>query len=159
MVSCQKGPTRHAYACRWGPFGRIPSKYVIYTLCVRLWDISLFLRLHEHFRYENLSLIPKHEIRLFTNCPPFCYFLSFFNYQSIGLLIEYRVHIWQMTQQLSCGGTCQILMWLKQNHRYFWKIENFSNGESNERRFRKPRPVHCFEWYHQLCRTNSKLWC
>ena len=25
MVSCQKGPTRHAYAWQIGPFGRIPS--------------------------------------------------------------------------------------------------------------------------------------
>ena len=27
MVSCQKGPTRHAYAWQMGPFGRIPSNY------------------------------------------------------------------------------------------------------------------------------------
>ena len=34
MVSCQKGPTRHAYAWQIGPFGRIPS-ISSHTLCLR----------------------------------------------------------------------------------------------------------------------------
>ena len=29
MVSCKKGPTRHAYAWQIGPFGRIPSMFTI----------------------------------------------------------------------------------------------------------------------------------
>ena len=33
MVSCQKGPTRHAYAWQIGPFGRIPSVIVVSFCC------------------------------------------------------------------------------------------------------------------------------
>ena len=51
------------------------------------------------------------------------------------LAIEYRVHIWQVSPQLSCGDTCQIWMWFGESNRYFCKIENFANGEISERSF------------------------
>ena len=30
-----------------------------------------------------------------------------------SLPVTYHIHIWQVSPQLSCGGTCQIWMWLK----------------------------------------------
>ena len=56
------------------------------------------------------------------------------------LAIVYRVHIWQVLPQLSCGDTCQIWMWCKLSNRYFDRIENFAYGEINERSFSNPHP-------------------
>ena len=56
------------------------------------------------------------------------------------LAIEYRVHIWQVSPQLSCGDTCQIWMWFRESNRYFCKIENFAYGEISERSFSNPTP-------------------
>ena len=56
------------------------------------------------------------------------------------LAIEYRVHIWQVSPQLSCGDTCQIWMWFGESNRYFCKIENFAYGEISERSFSNPQP-------------------
>ena len=54
------------------------------------------------------------------------------------LAIEYHVHIWQVSQQLSCGDICQICMSCKESNRYICKIENFAYGEINERNFLTP---------------------
>ena len=47
MVSCQKGPTHHAYAWQIGPFWRIPSmspvlisKAIDYMVTVERWGVS-----------------------------------------------------------------------------------------------------------------------
>ena len=56
------------------------------------------------------------------------------------LAIEYHVHIWQVSPQLSCGDACQILMWYKEPNRYFGRIENLAYGEINERSFSNPHP-------------------
>ena len=57
-----------------------------------------------------------------------------------ALDIEYRVYIWQVSPQLSCGDTCQIWMWFRESNRYFCKIENFAYGEISERSFSNPHP-------------------
>ena len=38
----------------------------------------------------------------------FCYFLIFFKLSKQTLFIQYHVYIWQVSPQLSCGGTCDI---------------------------------------------------
>ena len=42
---------------------------------------------------------------------PLRYFSNFSALSKHALAIEYRVDIWQVSPQLSCGGTCQIYMW------------------------------------------------
>ena len=49
-------------------------------------------------------------------------FLIFQHRQNM-LAIEYDVHIWQVSPQLSCGDTCQIRMWCKESTRYFCRIQ------------------------------------
>ena len=56
------------------------------------------------------------------------------------LTVKYRVYIWQVSPQLSCGDTCQIWMWFEESNMYFCKIENFAYGEINERSFSNPHP-------------------
>ena len=53
---------------------------------------------------------------------------------------EYRVYIWQVSPQLSCGDTCQIWMWFRESNRYLCKIENFAYREISERSFSNPHP-------------------
>ena len=59
---------------------------------------------------------------------PFLYFFNFSASPKYTLAIEYHVHIWQVSLQLSCGDTCQIWMRFKEWNRYFWEIENWWNG-------------------------------
>ena len=54
--------------------------------------------------------------------------------------IKYHVYIWQVSPQLTCGDTWQIWMWFRKSSSYFFKIENFSYGEINERSFSNPHP-------------------
>ena len=77
---------------------------------------------------------------LLSRFPPFRYFPNFSALSKHTLDIEYHVYIWQVSPQLSCGDTCQIWKWFKESNRYFWKIENFANGEINERSFSNPHP-------------------
>ena len=56
------------------------------------------------------------------------------------LTVKYRVSIWQVSPQLSCGDTCQIWMWFQESNMYFCEIENFAYGEINERSFSNPHP-------------------
>ena len=65
-------------------------------------------------------------------------FSSFSTSPKHTLAIEYHVYIWRVSPQLSCGDTCQILMWFKESNRYFCKIETFDYGEINERSFSNP---------------------
>ena len=57
------------------------------------------------------------------------------------LAIEYHIHIWQVSPQLSCGDTCQIRMWCKESNRYTGRLENFAYREINERSFSNPTPI------------------
>ena len=45
--------------------------------------------------------------------PPFHYFPNFSTSPKYTLAIEYHVHIWQVSRQLSCGDTCQIWIGFK----------------------------------------------
>ena len=72
--------------------------------------------------------------------PPFRYFPNLSASPKYMLAIECYVHIWQVSQQLSCGHACQIWMWCKESNRYLSRIENFAYGEINERSFSNPHP-------------------
>ena len=75
---------------------------------------------------------------------PFRYFLNFSSLSKHTLAVKYRVYIWQVSPQLSCGDTCQIWMWFVESNIYFCKIEYFAYGEINERSFSNPHPRWCF---------------
>ena len=75
---------------------------------------------------------------LLSQFSPFRYFPHFPLLSKQTLAIEYRVHIWQVSPQLSCGDTCQIWMWFRESNRYFCKLENFAYGEISERSFSNP---------------------
>ena len=77
---------------------------------------------------------------LLNQFSPFRYFPHFPLLSKQTLAIEYRVYIWQVSPQLSCGDTCQIWMWFRESNRYFCKIENFAYGEISERSFSNPHP-------------------
>ena len=77
---------------------------------------------------------------LLSQFSPFRYFPHFPLLSKQTLAIEYRVHIWQVSPQLSCGDTFQIWMWFRESNRYFCKIENFAYGEISERSFSNPHP-------------------
>ena len=57
------------------------------------------------------------------------------------LAYECGVHIWQVSPQLICDYTCQNWKWLNKSNRYFCKIENFTDGDFNERSFSNPHPI------------------
>ena len=54
------------------------------------------------------------------------------------LAIEYHIHIWQLSPQLSC----QIWMRCKGSNRYFCRINNLAYGEINDRSCSTPPPRH-----------------
>ena len=76
----------------------------------------------------------------------FHYFPNFSASLNYMLAIEYHIHIWQVSPQLSCGDTCQIWMWCKNSKKYFSRIENFAYGEINERSFSNPHPSSVNRW-------------
>ena len=59
---------------------------------------------------------------LLRRFPPFRYFPNFSTSPKYVLAIEYHVHIWQVSPQLSCGDTCQIWIRFKECNRYFCQI-------------------------------------
>ena len=58
------------------------------------------------------------------------------------LAIEYHVHIWQVSPQVSCGDACRIWMCYNESNRYFGRIENLAYGEINERKFSNLHPCY-----------------
>ena len=87
-----------------------------------------------------MLMVPHQGWGLLSQFSPFRYFPHFPLLSKQTLAIEYRVHIWQVSPQLSCGDTCQIWMWFRESNRYFCKIENFAYGEISERSFSNPHP-------------------
>ena len=77
---------------------------------------------------------------LLSQFPPFCYCSNFSSLSKHTLAVKYRVYIWQVSPQLSCGDTCQIWMWFEESNMYFCKIKHFAYGEINERSFSNPHP-------------------
>ena len=77
---------------------------------------------------------------LLSRFPPFRYFPNFLTSPKYMLAIEYHIHTWQVSPQLSCGDTCQIWMGVKVCNKYFCEIENFAHGEIDERSFINPYP-------------------
>ena len=72
---------------------------------------------------------------LLSQFPPFRYFPNFSSLSKHTLTVKYRIYIWQVSPQLSCGDTCQIWMWFEESNMYFCESENFAYGEINERSF------------------------
>ena len=60
---------------------------------------------------------------LLSQFPLFHYLLNFSASPKYMLAIEYHIHIWQVSPQLSCRDTCQIWMWCKESNRYLGRIE------------------------------------
>ena len=77
---------------------------------------------------------------LLSQFPPFHYFVNFSALSEHTLAVKYHGYIWQVSPQLSCGGTCQIYTWIKESKRYFCQIENFACREINEQSFSNPHP-------------------
>ena len=71
---------------------------------------------------------------------PFRYFPFFSALPKYMLAIEYHVHIWQVSPQLSCGDSCQIWMWCKESNRYLDRVENFSYGKLTNGALVTPTP-------------------
>ena len=90
---------------------------------------------------------------LLSQFPPFRYFPNFSSLSKHTLTVTYRVYIWQVSPQLSCGDTCQILMWFDESNMYFCKIENFAYGEIDERSFSNPHPWAVVQ--PDICTTDS----
>ena len=65
---------------------------------------------------------------LLSQFPPFRYFPYFSASPKYMLAIEYHVHIWQVSAQLSCGDICQLCMWCEESNIYFSKIDDFAWG-------------------------------
>ena len=49
---------------------------------------------------------------LLSQLPPFRYFPHFLTSPKHTLAIGYHVDIWRVSPQLSCGDTCQKVMWV-----------------------------------------------
>ena len=115
----------------WGIFCQNVSSSVDSngTLVCQLWCHS-FLVVHRI--YPGWGLL--------SQFAPFRYFPHFPLLSKQTLAIEYHVHIWQVSPQLSCDDTCQIWMWFRESNRYFCKIENFAYGEISEQSFSNPHP-------------------
>ena len=77
---------------------------------------------------------------LLSQFPPFRYFPKFSSLSKDTLAVKYRVYIWQVSPQLSCGDTCQMWMWFEESNMYICEIENFAYGEINEGSFSNPHP-------------------
>ena len=73
-------------------------------------------------------------------CSPFRYFHKMSALWKHTLAYECGVHSWQISPQLSCDYTCQNWKWLNESDRYFFKMENFTDGDCNERSFSNPHP-------------------
>ena len=96
---------------------------------------------------------------LLSQFSPFRYFPNFSALWVHTLVIEYHIHICQVSPQLNYGDTCQIWMLLKEFNRYICNIENFVYREINEWSFSDPH-----SWYvakytgnrtHNFCCKNG----
>ena len=58
-----------------------------------------------------------------------------------SLAIEYHIHIWQMSPQLSCINTCQMWRWFKEPNKYFWKIKIFLTEKIMNGALSSPTPA------------------
>ena len=84
-------------------------------------------------------------VGLLSQFPPSRYFPNFLVLSKHTSSIEDHVYIWQVSPQLSCGGTCQIYTWFKESKRYFCQIENSACGEISKRSFSNPHPRPLFQ--------------
>ena len=125
---------RGIYFLKYSPSNPINNKST--SLKMTIWRQTVTSKRH----YQNQWWPWGQGWGLLSQFPPFCYFPNFSELWNHTLAIDYHVYIWQVSPQLSCGGTCQIWMWLKEFNMYFCKIENFAYGEINERSFSNPHP-------------------
>ena len=77
----------------------------------------------------------------------FHFFHSFSGLSKHYLPIEYHIHIWQVSLQLSCSDTCQIWMWLNRSD----INRNFPNRKINKMILVTPTSSHL------ICKHNDKI--
>ena len=94
---------------------------------------------------------------LLNQFPPLRYFPNFSSLSKHTLTVKYRIYIWQVSPQLSCGDTCQIWMWFDESNMYFCVTENFAYGKINERSFSNPHPSNASLWGFCWCQPVKKL--
>ena len=87
-------------------------------------SLTLVIWLDHHPDNQHRIQFTSLEVGLLSRFPPFLYFPNFSTSRKYMLAIEYHVHIWQVSLQLSCGDTCQIWMRCKECKWYFCQIEN-----------------------------------
>ena len=131
MISISKITFNFIYIC------------MVYNYIQRISGLSslqIILVLNKWFGWQWLAVVSNLGWELLSQFPPFRYFPNFSSLSKHTLAVEYRVYIWQVSPQLSCGDTCQIWMWFEESNMYFCKVENFDYGEINERSFSNPHP-------------------
>ena len=62
----------------------------------------------------------------------FSHLIIFFNFQYYRNIVKYHIYIWQLSMQLSCIDTCQILMWYSGSSRWYCKNRKFPIGRINK---------------------------
>ena len=99
-VAPEPGPICYTMMISSTEFG-----FIRYAVCLQIVD-------QPEIRYwqEFSGAQPKVDLGwgLLSQFPPFRYFLKFSPLSKHTLATEYHVYIWQVSPQLSCGGTCQI---------------------------------------------------
>ena len=125
---------------------------LVFLVCVSLLLLHMLWEVYSTkytVRFNYTPITCQSGVGVIMPISPLIYFFEFSALCKHTFAIEYHVYISQVSPQLSCGSTCQIWMWFKESDRYSCKIENFSCGEINERRFSNPHPgrnVECPLW-------------
>ena len=85
---------------------------------IKFFHAEMFYRrFHLWYFYQGWGLL--------SRFPPFLYFSNFSTSLKYMLAIEYHVHIWQVSPQLTCRDTCQIWMTFKDATLRCWKFCSF----------------------------------
>ena len=98
----------HMVSLDWQPARWDEGKYRI--ICTRRAQWIIWQYIEQVTIVYVDSLVPKD---IYIEGTPFRYFRSFSEWSKRWLPIEYPVHIWQMSPQLSCNDICPIWMWSK----------------------------------------------
>ena len=100
------------------------------------WNCASWLARRAYIQPAGLGWV------LLSQFSPFRYFPNFSALWVHTLVIEYHIHICQVSPQLNYGDTCQIWMLLKEFNRYICNIGNFVYREINKWSFSDPH-----SWY------------
>ena len=90
-----------------------------------------------------------------SKVPIFFQFFTIVKTLHAWLAIEYYVHTWQVSLQLSCSDTYQIWKWKNSANRSFCKIQNVLNSKIYKRDFSTPHSWSFLTLLLQLCRERG----